>query len=109
MVRIFYDVAIKLTEELPIKCHFRYYADNFSAYDVRNVGQLIEFFKFNKENVNRDDSRYRMGFRSIWVILDDNLANIDEFYICEINKLLQPFFMLYAHKELLIPGCEFIN
>lgn len=110
LVVTFYNLAIKLTKELSLTDkRFDYYKRNFGAYNTNNKNELVVHLQFQKANITKNDSRYQMGFRSIYTILDDNFDKIDADYILSINKQLQPFYSVYKRHELLIPGCTFIE
>lgn len=112
LIRVFYELAIKLTKELPISPKsFAYYRDNYIPSSLRdgihNEAQLIDYLGWEMEKPARNDGRYRMGFRSIYYILDQNIDQIKVAYICEINKKLAPFYKVYRYPALLIPSCVF--
>ena len=111
LVRVFYELAIKLTDELPIKAeNFAYYRDNYIPYalrdDITDKAQLIDYLDWEMKKPAPDDSRYRLGFRSIYFILDQNIDQIDVMYISTIHKKLALFYNAYRHPALLIPGCD---
>lgn len=110
LVIAFYELAIKLTKELSLTNErFEYYKKNFGTRSANNKIELVNFLQSQKANIIRNDSRYKMGFRSIYTILNDNLDKLDVDYILSINKQLQPFYSIYKRHELLISGCTFIE
>jgi len=101
----FYDVVIKLTRELTInENEFRYFKINLTTENIENKDQLIGWLIRERKCPSRNDSRYLLGFRSIWYILKNNLDKVDGKYISDINSRLRPFFASYRHKTILIPG-----
>ena len=111
LVRNFYELAIRLTDELPIKPeNFAYYRDNYVPYSFRDVitnkAQLIDYLDWEMKKPSRNDSRYQMGFRSVYFILNQNIDRIAAAYIIMIHKKLAPFYNIYRYPALLIPGCE---
>ena len=111
LVRNFYELAIRLTDELPIKPeNFAYYRDNYVPYSFRDVitnkSKLIDYLDWEMKKPAPDNGRYQMGFRSIYFILNQNIDRIDVAYISTIHKKLALFYNLYRYPALLIPGCE---
>lgn len=110
LVHSFYNVAIKLTKDLDLTdSQFNYYKKNFLAKNVRDKSDLIEYLINEKLRINKNDSRYYLGFRSIYFILNQNINIINYKYLSEINKMLTPFFISFKHKELLIFGLPYIE
>ena len=108
LVRSFYNVAIKLTKDFEFtKSQFDYYKKNFLARNVRNKLELIEFLIVEREKIKRNDSIYYLGFRSIYCVLNNNSEIVSYEYIAEINRMLEPFFSSFKHKELLIFGLSY--
>jgi hypothetical protein len=106
LVNSYLDVAIKLVSEFDLgdKNLFKYHARNFMAPNVQNKDQLLGYLLREREYPIHNEARYRLGFRSIYVLLYDNIDKIDTFFISNINSILEPFFKSYRHKELFIPG-----
>ncbi|GAO31729.1 hypothetical protein [Geofilum rubicundum] len=110
LVLPFYDAAMRLICDLSYSPdEFNYCAKNFQAQNVADKLDLIDFFSLQKNFVAQNDSRYRLGFRSFYFALRQNLDNIDFDYIASINKTLAPFYLNYKHKELFIPGLDYIR
>jgi len=108
LVERFYNVAIKLTKDFEFtESQFDYFKNNFRAKSVNNKFELIEFLTTEKIQINRNDSRYYLGFRSIYSVINDNSDKMSYEYLAEINEMLEPFFSSYKHKELLIFGSPF--
>lgn len=106
----FYNAARKLVFDLKYtEDEFNYCKKNYLAYQVTNKSELIDFLIEQRDHLELNDSRYYLGFRSIYFTLRQNINNVDYEYISEINKILTPFYMYYRHKELFIPGLEFID
>lgn len=107
LLNAYFEVVFKLIHDFGIKVeNFEYHARNFGFPTVDNQDNLLIELNKEQKDPSRNDSRYRLGFRSIWVILNDNIDVINPNYIGEINKILTPFFLHYKHKELFIPGLE---
>jgi hypothetical protein len=105
LIETFYMVAVKLTKELSLDENgFRYYKMNFTNEKIDNKPELIEFLLREMEYPSFNNSRYLLGFRSIWFILRNNLETIDGKYIADINYRLSPFFEAYKNKSMLVPG-----
>lgn len=108
LVESFYNVAIKLTKDFEFTdSQFEYFKNNFLAKGVVNKFELIEYMTIEKIQINRNDSRYYLGFRSIYSVINDNSEIISYEYLAKINKMLEPFFSSYKHKELLTFGLSF--
>jgi hypothetical protein len=108
LVDAYFNVLIKLLREFDFgnQRSIKYHAGNLNVSNAENKDQILGSVLREKKYPTRNDSRYRMGFRSIYTLLYDNIDKIDAFYIMEINSMLKPFFNAYNHKELLIPGLE---
>ena len=106
LLKSYFDVSIKIINDFGLgdESKFKYHAKNFRASSVHNKDQLLGYLRREKEYPTQNDSRYLLGFRSISVILEDNIDKIDVHYITNINSKLQPFFSSFKHKDLLIPG-----
>jgi hypothetical protein len=92
LLSTFYDIAIDVTKTLTIREeNFSYYKGNYSAHNVENKTQLLSFLALQKENPQRHDSRYMMGFRSVYFILWQNIDKIDATYMEHLNAKLAPF------------------
>lgn len=106
LLKSYFEVAIKLLTDFDLgdESKFKYHASNFLASSVHNKDQLLGYLIREKEYPTQNDSRYLLGFRSISVLLEDNLDKIDVNYILNINSKLQPFFSSFKHKDLLTPG-----
>jgi hypothetical protein len=105
LVKSFYDVAIKLTIDLDVTpSQFEYYKLNFGAKNISGEPELTEYLINQRNNISTNDSRYLLGFRSIYFILRENIEKIDCEYFLQIIKMLKPFFVSYKYKELFIPN-----
>ena len=110
LVNAFYNVAIKLTKEMKFTdSQFSYFKKNFLAFGVKSKMDMIEYLTKEREQINRNDGRYLLGFRSVFAALKNNIDKIGLNYLAEINCMLTPFFISYMHKELLIFGLTFIE
>jgi len=108
LVESFYNVAIKLTKDFEFTdSQFTYFKNNFLAKTATNKYELIEYLTTEKMKIKRNDSRYCLGFRSVFSVIHDNLEIVNCEYLAEINEMLKPFFSFYKHKELLIFGLSF--
>ena len=108
LIRSFYDVVIKLTKDFEFTVsQFDYYKKNFLAINARNKLELIEFLIVERENIKPNDSRYYLGFRSIFFVLNNNSEIVNYEYLEGINNMLEPFFSSFKHKELLTFGLSF--
>ena len=108
LVERFYNVAIKLTKDFEFSdSQFEYFKNTFLAKNVKNKLDLIEYLTTEREQKNRNDSRYYLGFRSVYFVLNNNLENVNYEYLAEINKILEPFFSSYKHTELLTFGLSY--
>lgn len=108
LVRRFYNVAIKLTKDFEFTdSQFEYFKNNFLAKNTKNKLDLIEYLITEREQNNRNDSRYYLGFRSVYCVLNNNLETISYEYLVEINRILEPFFSSYKHTELLTFGLSY--
>jgi hypothetical protein len=108
LLKAYFEVAIKLVTEFDLGDDnlFKYHASNFLAFSVQNRNELIGYLKREQQNPTENNARYRLGFRSISFIMENNLDKIDTFYISYINSKLQPFFSSFKHTELLINGLK---
>ena len=79
--------------------------ENSHPKTVTNIKELIHFLELQKSNFKRNDSRYRLGFRSLWFIINENLSSITLEDIANFNKKLKPFYKYYAHPNRLVFGC----
>jgi hypothetical protein len=106
LLNSYFDVVITLLDKIDLgdESKFKYHASNFLAPSVHNKDQLLGYLKREKEYPTQNTARYLLGFRSISVLLEDNLDKIDVNYILNINSKLQPFFSSFKNKDLLIPG-----
>jgi hypothetical protein len=101
----FYNVVIKVLKEFEIKDEeFNYIRKNLTSEEIYNREQLIGWLLREKQNPIPNDSRYRLGFRSVSYILRNNLDKINGLYIAEVNAMLKPFYDTYKYKSLLVPG-----
>ncbi|TCI93799.1 hypothetical protein [Tenacibaculum sp. M341] len=106
----FYNAAKKIVFDLKYTDdEFKYCKENFLAKEVNDQLELIDFLTENQTNLKQNDSRYYLGFRSFYFAFRQNIDVIDYEYISAINKTLTPFFTNYKHKELFIPGLDFIE
>ena len=108
LVDAYFNVLIKLLRKFDFgnQRSIKYHAGNLNVSNAENKDQILGSVLREKKYPTRNDSRYRMGFRSIYILLYDNIDKIDVFYILEINSMLKPFFNAYKNKELLIPGLD---
>jgi hypothetical protein len=106
LLNSYFEVVIKLLNDFDLgdKSNFNYHVSNFLASSVHNKDQLLGYLTREKEHPTQNNGRYLLGFRSISVILEDNLDKIDVHYISNINSKLQPFFSSFKHKDLLVLG-----
>lgn len=106
----FYNAAKRLVYDLKYTSdEFNYCKRNYMVNDVSDKLELLDYLSMERDNITRNDSRYYMGFRSFYFALRQNLNKIDLEYIAGINKILTPFYLSYKHKELFIPGLEFVD
>lgn len=106
----FYNAAKKITFDLEYtEDEFMYCKKNYSAINVKDKLELIDFLTNQRNNLQRNNSRYSLGFRSFYFALRQNINKIDYDYVAELNKILTPFYTSYKHKELFIPGLELIE
>lgn len=110
LVKVFYEVGIRLTSELSIPAdNFAYYRDNFVPNELRacvqNKDELIDYLGWELLKPRRHDSRYMMGFRSWCFILRENIHLLDALYLSDIHKQLTPFYKVYKHPHYLVWGC----
>jgi len=109
MLASYFAVVNKILIDFEIEKDFSYHAENFGFKKAQTKKELIMLLKNEQLSPSRNDSRYRLGFRSISSIINDNISTIKPSYIKEINLILEPFFLNYRHKELFIPGLELRN
>lgn len=109
LVRSFYDVIIKLTNDFDYTIsQFEYFKNNLLAKGVKTKTELVGYLITEREQINQNDSRFYLGFRSIYSVLNNNIENVSYEYLAEINQMLAPFFVSYKHKELLF-GLSYIE
>ena len=107
----FYDLAIELTQKYSVnERSIDHYITNFTMENshpksVKNLDELVNFLELQKSNFKRNDSRFTLGFRSIWFIINENLSIITLEDIASFNKKLKPFYKYYAHPNRLVFGC----
>lgn len=101
MINILYDLSIELLlrYDLTPNHRIRYVASNYSK-NTDNTIDLISALSEERNNPQRHDSRYRMGFRSIFVLISDNINKIHKNELQDILNKLKPFFENYSHKHL---------
>ncbi len=101
----FYDVVLKLIIDFDFTdTQFKVFKSNLGLKEARNKSELIEGVISKRDNITRSDSRYRLGFRSVYYVLNNNLEDISYEYVWELNKILKPFFTSYCYKERFITG-----
>lgn len=110
LINIMYDLSIELLLKYTVvpKHRMEYIAKNYSVYTSDRL-TLINELKKMRNNPERHDSRFRMGFRSVFVLISDNIENIDKFELKEILYKLRPFFENYSHRDLLNHYSEIKN
>jgi hypothetical protein len=102
LINVFYDLSIELLLRYNTlsEDRMRYLARNYSV-DTSDRITLIEELEKERRSPSRHDSRYLLGFRSIYVILSDNIDGIDKQELIQILAKLKPFFNNFSHKEYL--------
>ena len=102
LINILYDVTNELLLKYSVDSEHRmqYIASNFNVNTNDRI-ELISALEEERNNPNRDDSRYRMGFRSVYVLISDNIDKIKKSELKEILEKLKPFFDNYKRKDLL--------
>lgn len=102
LINILYDISIELLLKYEVQHDHRmqYIARNYSVNTSDRI-TLINALKEERNNPNRHDSRYRMGFRSVYVLISDNIDCIQKEELRQILARLNPFFDNYRHKHLL--------
>lgn len=106
----FYDAAIKLVNDLEYSDNdFDFCKKNYLANHTQNKSELVDFLSEQKYNIQQNDSRYYLGFRSFYFALRQNLSKINYEYLVGLNRIISPFYLTYKHKELFTPGLVFID
>lgn len=102
MINIMYDLSIELLLRYDVRehCRMEYIASNYSVRTIDRMA-LINALEDERDNPKRHDSRYLMGFRSVFVLISDNLRQIGREELKQILIRLRPFFDSYSHKDLL--------
>ena len=102
LIDVLYTISIELLLKYQVEPDHRmqYIAGNYS---INTSDRIILISALNEErnNPNRHDSRYQMAFRSIYVLISDNIANVEKEELRQILTKLKPFFDSFSHKELL--------
>lgn len=104
LVFAFYSTAIKIFSDFKMENHFVAIKRYLMAEGIKNWCELIPFLHRESVFIIRNDSRYRMGFRSLYLAVSHNKEKINAEYVYEINRLLKPFIDNYKYKELFISG-----
>ena len=97
-----YEVSIDLLLKFhkSDKNNIEYIASNYSI-KTNDVHSLIDFLEKELRSPSRNDGRYRMGFRSVYILISNNLEEIEVNELKDILNKLTPFFKSYVHKEYL--------
>lgn len=91
-IKPFFETAIQLLSDFDYKeDRIRYISGNFGCR-TSDKEELVKFL-VEKENTTSSDSYKILGFRSIWVMLNDNLEKIDALYMDSVNRKLSAFFL----------------
>ncbi len=90
----FYSVAIRLLKEFHFtEDRLKYIASNLAfpqRETIQNKTQLITLLE-KEMNSPVQENYTALGFRGIWVMLNDNIKKINQEYIAEIKMSLSPF------------------
>lgn len=112
LAHAFYDTLEELVRQygFPFNdpAQLRYLKGNFPGFHGITQPDFLDFLNKSKTNLQRNASRFQLGMRIIYVILDTHIENITIDELQLINRSLEPFYCLYAHPELFIPGLHFI-
>ena len=101
LINIMYDLSIELLLRYTVPNHrMRYITKNYSI-NTSNKLTLINGLEEERNNPDRHDSRFRMGFRNVFILISDNLEKIEKAELKEILNQLKPFFNNYSRKDLL--------
>lgn len=101
LVNLFYCVSIDVILTCNIDSnHIGFVSRNY-LLDCDHKSILAYKLNRLRFNMERNDSRYTLGFRSLSFILHENIENLTVTYIQEKLDQLRPFFSCYSHSELL--------
>lgn len=101
LIEPFYDVLIDLINELGIEEKDKSYIENTLLIKFDDADDLVRLLRVERNYPNRNDSRYRLGFRIVYFLLDNNIETLNDAYFDEIFFQLIPFFERYEDKELI--------
>ncbi|MCU4158251.1 hypothetical protein J1N10_19920 [Carboxylicivirga sp. A043] len=107
LVHSFYSVAIRIFTDFGLEESLECISRYFTVSRISNRWELIRFFHEESINIKRNDARYRLGFRGIYLAISQNKEAINIKYAAEINRLLEPFYLNYKHREFFITGLRF--
>lgn len=100
LMRIYFNLSIRLNKELTVLSeHFDYHKGNYQARCVENMDELIGYLKRESTVPDRNDSRYLLGFRGVFTLLDWNRNELSNSYLLDVYDELSPFFEVFEHKQ----------
>ena len=99
---IFYDLSIELILDYEFESNdrMRYISKNYGM-DTSDKLSLINKLEKDRNNLQRNDCRYELGFRSLYVMMADNIGKFNAGQIQEVLRKLRPFFESFERKDLL--------
>ncbi|PKQ62909.1 hypothetical protein BZG01_16630 [Labilibaculum manganireducens] len=98
--KVFYEVSIDLLKKFKVKDTHRleYISKNFGVR-TNNQGELVKELKRKLNDSNDTDFPYKLGFRSIYVLISDNMKKVKEEDLFLILRKLKPFFKSFKYPE----------
>ncbi len=101
LIDCFYDVSVDVTRKWSVNAKLQpYFISNFFN-GLSSREQLVKRFIHEKRMPTRNDSRYMMGFRSLWFVLRENRDKLSADYTAQIISKLEPFFSNFMYKQYL--------
>ena len=101
LVDIFSAVTIEALIKFKVsKSELEYICGNHSC-KVSSKTELIRHIENARRNLYRNDSRYRLGFRTLSYLITYNIDKISVEELKTLMNRLRPFFSVYSRKEYL--------